>query len=95
MGTFGDAVNTTGTPEPVTLLDVKQDAGKSIDYVLPAGWNGTVYLLSGTVQLNGSHHLKQNEGIAFGAASADVKITLIAGADARLLLISGPPVAAN
>jgi len=95
MGMYGNAVNAATTPEPVTFLDAAVDAGKSIDYVLPAGWNGTIYILSGAVQLNSARNIKENEGIAFGAASMDEKISLIAGADTRLLLISGAPIAVH
>jgi len=93
MGTFGNTVNTIHTPEPVTFLDVKLEAGRSIDYALTAGANGTVYILSGAVQINSVHDLINNEAIAFGAASSDEKISIVAGADARLLFISGSPVA--
>jgi len=92
MGAAGDAVNATKTPEPVTLLDIELDAGKTNDYLLPAGWNGTVYLLSGSIQLNKAFTLNKNEGISFGSAAAPEKITFTAGADSRFLLISGPSV---
>jgi len=95
MGTFGNTVNTAVTPEPVTFLDARVGAGKSIDYVLPAGWNGTIYILSGSVQLNGTRDIKANEGVAFGAASADEKISIAVSADACLLLISGAPIAGH
>ncbi|HEY0609339.1 MAG TPA: pirin family protein [Chitinophaga sp.] len=95
MGSAGDTVNTTQTPEPVSLLDIQLDKGKTYDYLLPAGWNGTVYLLSGTIRVATSgagFDLNKNEGISFGAADAAEKITFTAGADSRLLLISGLPV---
>lgn len=95
MGSAGDVTNATKTPEPVTLLDVQLAAQKTYNYVLPAGWNGTVYLLSGTVTLGqsaSSLSLSQHEAIAFGGASANEKITFTAGADSRFLLISGAPI---
>jgi hypothetical protein len=95
MGSAGDAVNATKTPEPITLLDIQLKAERTYDYLLPARWNGTVYLLSGTIRLNtagAGFDLGKNEGISFGAANAAEKITFTAGADSRLLLISGPPV---
>ncbi|HEU4555227.1 MAG TPA: pirin family protein [Chitinophaga sp.] len=95
MGSAGDAVNTNSTPEPVTLLDIQLNAGKTTDYTLPAGWNGTIYLLSGTLQLNSRFTLNKNEAVSFGTAGIHEKIILAAGADSRLLLISGPPVTGN
>lgn len=95
MGAAGDAVNTTQTPEPITLLDIQLNAGKTYEYLLPEAQNGTVYLLSGAISLSTSKtsfDLDKNEGISFGSASAAEKITFTAGADSRLLLISGPPV---
>jgi redox-sensitive bicupin YhaK (pirin superfamily) len=92
MGSVGDAVNTTATPEPVTLLDIRLKAEKSFDYLLPAGWNGTVYILSGKVTLDALHSLNQNEAISFGSADAAKKIILTASGDSYFLLISGPAI---
>lgn len=96
MGSAGDVVNTTKTPEPVTLLDVQLASQKTYEYLLPAGWNGTVYLLSGSITLSHATlglSLNANEAIAFGPASANERITFTAGADSRFLLISGIPIA--
>jgi len=98
MGTAGAAINASQTPEPITLLDIQLAAGKTNDYLLPAGWNGTVYILSGTITLRASEAsfpLNNNEAISFGSAATDEKITFTAGSDSRFLLISGVPVAAN
>jgi redox-sensitive bicupin YhaK (pirin superfamily) len=83
------------TPEPVTLLDLELEQGYTTDYFLPAGWNGTVYLLSGTLTLSAeaiSHTLNSNETIAFGSATIQEKITFTAKDNSHFLLISGPPV---
>ncbi|HEY6899294.1 MAG TPA: pirin family protein [Puia sp.] len=80
------------TPEPITLLDVSLKADNVFDYTLSKGWNGTVYVLSGTVALD-KNSLGDNEAIAFGgAATADEKLRFTAAIDSRFLLISGPPV---
>lgn len=92
MGSVGDTVNATSTPEPVTLLDIKLNAEKSIDYLLPAGWNGTVYVLSGTITINAGSSLNKNEAISFGSSSSDEKIVFTASADSSFLLISGPAI---
>jgi len=92
MGSAGEAINATQTPEPVTFLDIKLQSGKTIDYSLPARWNGTVYLLSGTVAIN-SIKLNNNEAVAFGASTTNETITFTAGGDSRFLLISGAPIA--
>ncbi|KAA2239832.1 pirin family protein [Chitinophaga agrisoli] len=94
MGAAGDTVNGIHTPEPVTLLDIKLDAGKTTEYLLPAGWNGTVYVLSGALQVN-SEALHKNDAISFGAAGGDEQVIIAADAASRLLLISGPPVGVN
>jgi len=92
MGSAGDAINATQTPEPVTLLDIKLSARKTTDYLLPAGWNGTVYVLTGTVAVN-TTKLNSNEAVAFGSAATDEKIIFTAAEDSRFLLISGAPIA--
>lgn len=92
MGSAGDAINTTQTPEPVTFLDIKLNAGNTTEYTLPARWNGTVYLLAGFIAVN-TIKLNSNEAMAFGSADTHEKIIVIAGADSRFLLISGAPIA--
>ncbi len=91
MGSAGDAINAVQTPEPVTLLDIQLLSGNSTDYSLPAGWNGTVYLLSGSVAIN-NIKLNSNEAVAFGAAATEEKIIVTADANSRFLLISGAPI---
>jgi len=91
MGSAGEAINTTQTPEPVTFLDIKLNAGKTIEYTLPAGWNGTVYLLAGFIAVN-TIKLNNNEAMAFGSAATDEKVIVTAGAYSHFLLISGAPV---
>ncbi|MBS1663783.1 MAG: pirin family protein [Bacteroidetes bacterium] len=85
--------NPVTTPEPVTFLDVTLKTAKTFDYTLPAGNNGTIYVLSGTVVLApAAFSVSPNEAIAFGAADTDEKMAFIGSADSRFLLISGPPV---
>jgi len=90
MGSTSTTVNPVTTPEPVTLLDITLGAGKSYIHPLPAGFNGTVYLLEGAVEI-GNAALRPNEAISFGAAGTNEPVTVTASADSRLLLISGPP----
>ena len=91
MGSTSTTVNPVATPEPVTLLDITLASGKSYVHPLPAGFNGTVYVLSGGIEVGGEA-LQANEAIAFGAATTSEPVTVTASADSRLLLISGPPV---
>jgi len=92
MGSFDKTVNPAVTPEPITLLDIKLNAEKSTGYLLPAEWNGTVYVLSGTITIGDSISVKQNEAVSFGNAGTDEQIPFTSAADSRFLLISGPPV---
>jgi redox-sensitive bicupin YhaK (pirin superfamily) len=94
-GASGELVNPTETPEKITFLDIHIQQGKSFDYLLPAGWNGTIYLLSGTLEvktLAGKFPLGENDTIALGASGGDAQLAIWARAASHFLLISGMPV---
>ena len=96
IGATGDLVNNVKTPEDITFLDLVINSGKAFQHMLPAGWNGTVYLLSGELQVGtnaGSFEMRSNDTVALGAAAENAQITLAAKASCHLLFISGLPVA--
>ncbi|SEN71310.1 hypothetical protein SAMN04488505_11262 [Chitinophaga rupis] len=95
-GATGDLVNSVKTPEDITFLDLTINSGKVFRHGLPAGWNGTVYLLSGALQVDtpaGSFEMQSNDTIALGASAENALITLVAKTRCHMLFISGLPVA--
>jgi len=96
LGSTGDLVNAVKTPEAITFLDLTIATGKSFQHQLPAGWNGTVYVLAGALQVAtpaGTSVLHASDTIALGSSTENARITLRAETDSHLLFISGLPVA--
>lgn len=95
MGESGALVNPVRTPEKITFLDIRLEAGKSYSHILPSGWNGTLYLLSGMVEVTtpaGASALATGDTLALGSGGEDALITLNGGSACHLLFISGAPV---
>ncbi len=94
LGEGADMVNPVETPEDITFLDLKITRGKTFQHQLPAGWNGTIYLLSGTLTVETPAEnlvMNANDTIALGASGKSAKITLSAETNCHLLFISGLP----
>lgn len=94
-GAAADMVNEVVTPERITFLDLTIAVGKSFEHLLPAGWNGVFYVLSGAVEIEAaaeSFTLNAHETVALGSSAEDTKITFQAKEDCHLLFISGVPV---
>ena len=53
-GRTGDLVSTTRNRVPVTLLDVRLDPGARVEQVLPASFNGFLYVIDGVVSVEGT-----------------------------------------
>ncbi|WP_161964542.1 pirin family protein [Mucilaginibacter endophyticus] len=96
MGSTNGLINPIKTPEDITFLDIKIEAGKNFKHLLPSNWNGTVYLLSGGMEIEtsaGKSLMNTNDTLAFGSADDQSEIVFKAGSDSHLLFISGHPVA--
>jgi len=95
LGSAAGLVNEVSTPENITFLDLRIAGGKTFAHVLPAGWNGTVYLLSGALHVEvaaESLALNAHETVALGLSAEDAQIVFKAAADSHLLFVSGVPV---
>lgn len=95
MGSTAELINPVITPEAITFLDLSIAAGKSFRHQLLAGWNGTIYVLSGILEVitpAGKSVLNSSDTIAFGDAIETAQITFNAAKDSHLLFISGLPV---
>lgn len=82
-GTQGAAKTFT----PVTLLDVRIEAGGRAEWNLPAGQNASIVLLRGNVTLNGSTALKGEAQIA--VLSPDGESIRIEAKEQSILLVLG------
>jgi len=95
LGSTAGLVNKVRTPEDITFLNLRFTQGSNFSHQLPAHWNSTVYVLSGTIEAEtpaGKSVLNSNDTIAIGSAVTDSQITFHAGTSCHLLFISGHPV---
>lgn len=95
LGSAAGMINPVSTPEDITFLDLTIGAGKTFAHLLPAGWNGMIYVLSGLLHVtasSGNLSLEDHETVALGSSAEGAQIILTAETDCHLLFISGIPV---
>lgn len=89
-GNFAGTQGAASTFSPVNLWDIKLNAGKSVELIVPAGHNTMLFVRQGKVALGGT---------VIGAAdmalleSEGTRIKLQAQEDTSLLLMGGEPIA--
>ena len=101
LGTAGEARiiagqwnGTTGaarTVTPVNVFDVRLQAGANTEVKLPEGHNTALVLLKGEVTINGGSALKGEAQLALLSPEGE-RISLDAGRDSVLLILSGAPI---
>ena len=89
-GSFGDAEGPAKTFTPVNLWDVRLKAGKSALFELPEGHMTAVFVLKGSVTVNGSTKVGASEFVTFGRKGAGISID--ADADSTVLILGGEPI---
>lgn len=94
-GTTGALRSPTRNHVPVTLADVRLEAGASVELELPAPYNGLVYVIEGDVQAGAQASLLADGQVGWldrPDAEGDSALRLVAGASgARALLYAGLP----
>ena len=89
-GEFGTAKGPAHTFTPVTLLDVRLRAGKSLRLSLKEGHTASLYLLKGKVLVNGHEEAGGTELVLLDRPGDE--ITLEAMADTTLFVMNGEPI---
>ncbi len=89
-GEFGGAKGPARTFTPVSLLDVRLRAGKSLRLSIKDGYTASLYVLTGKVLVNGAEAASATELVTF-ERNGDA-ITVEATADATLFVMSGEPI---
>ena len=74
----------------VHLYDVRLRAGSRTDLTVPARYNGALFVLQGTVELNGSHWVTE-AGLAIYSGEG-TGLTVESEEDSHLLVLSGEPI---
>ena len=89
-GEFNGVKGPARTFTPLNVWDVRLEAGQRAELDLPAGHTAILFVLRGAVTLNGSRRVNASEMALLDSAGAGV--TVEAGEDATLLVLSGEPI---
>jgi redox-sensitive bicupin YhaK (pirin superfamily) len=85
-GTRGPAATFT----PVNLWDIRLQQGSQTELPVPAGFTALLFVLNGSVQVNGAESVERTELASFNRDGET--ISLRANTDSKLLLMSGQPI---
>lgn len=86
-GDFNATQGAADTFTPVDVWDVRLNADKQADFMVPEGRSLLVVVLEGTVQINGEEILRDAQMAVLDTAGEDFRIA--ANSDAKLLVLSG------
>ena len=89
-GSFGNAQGPARTFTPINLWDVRLKAGKIVLFELPERHMTAVFVLKGSVTVNGSTKVAASEFVTFGREGAGISIN--AEADSTVLILGGEPI---
>ncbi|HEY2351851.1 MAG TPA: pirin-like C-terminal cupin domain-containing protein, partial [Candidatus Acidoferrum sp.] len=90
-GEWNGTAGAARTVTPVNVFDVRLQGGANTEVNLPEGHNTAVVLLKGEVAINGGSALKSEAQLALLSAEGE-RISLDAGRDSVLLILSGAPI---
>ncbi|HEY4291289.1 MAG TPA: pirin family protein [Puia sp.] len=88
-GTFNGVTGPTATYTPVNVFDLRLKKGGTVTTSLPAGHNTALLLVNGSAAVNGQP-APEHSFVLF--ANEGEEITIMAGEDAVILLLSGEPL---
>ena len=89
-GSVGGAKGPAKTFTPIELYDVRLRAGHSMPLQIPNGYNVGLLILSGQASVEGAHRLSEADLAVF--ASTGESVTVIAEADATILVMAGEAI---
>ena len=89
-GEFAGSRGPAQTFTPVTVLDVRLRAGRSVRLSLRDGYTAAAYILKGKVLLNGTEAASETEFVIFDRKGDEVEI--LATTDATLFVLNGQPI---
>jgi redox-sensitive bicupin YhaK (pirin superfamily) len=88
-GAFGGAKGPAETFTPMNLWDVRMNAGRSASFTTETGHTAAVFVLKGTVAVNGAN-VRESEFAMLGRTGEAFRVD--ASTDAVLLILSGEPI---
>jgi redox-sensitive bicupin YhaK (pirin superfamily) len=90
-GAYGGRRGPARTFTPIDVWDVRLKAGRSASLTLPEGRTLGVVVLGGTVEINGEEIAREAQIVLLDRTGG--AITIEANSDAKLLVLSGEPLA--
>jgi redox-sensitive bicupin YhaK (pirin superfamily) len=91
-GSFAGLTSPVLNHVPVTIVHMTIDKGASTEQVLPAGYNGFVYVIDGEITVGSSKQVvKQDQVGWFDHSDSESKLTLSSIDGATLVLYAGMP----
>jgi redox-sensitive bicupin YhaK (pirin superfamily) len=88
-GTYDNVKGPARTFSPITILDVHQKAGTTIELIIPADYNTGIYIVKGEAEINGKS-AKSKQLVNFGWNAETINITCIS--DTTFLVLAGDPI---
>jgi hypothetical protein len=89
-GTYGGITGPAITHSPMTAIMGSMTAGGSGILAAPAERRMLLYVLGGSVRLNGEHVVERQQMVVFDDGTGDVTIDILA--DGHVLLLGGEPI---
>ncbi len=78
------------TFSPVQMFDIRLNAGGKTVFNLPGTYNTGILVVEGEVKINGDRSVPVNNYVQF--ANEEGEIAIVAGKEAKILLLSGEPI---
>ncbi|WP_375592005.1 pirin family protein [Chitiniphilus eburneus] len=89
-GEFAGHAGPARTFSPMHVWDLQLRGGALSEWNVPTGWNTSLVVLKGTVEINGATLAREAQLVVFDPAER--VFTLEAAGDASVLLLSGEPI---
>ncbi len=89
-GKFSEKSGPAKTFTPINLYDVRLKAGRSTAVLFPRGTTTAIFLLKGSITLNGTQSLHEAQSALFDLEGEHISIT--ANEEAALLILNGEPI---
>lgn len=90
-GSYEETIGPAQTFSPINVWDIRLNAGASTSLAVPDGWNASVVVLRGTVQVNGKEIARDADLVVLDREGTEIQLET--SNDAVVLLLSGEPIA--
>ncbi len=89
-GSYAGVSGPAETFSPITILDVHQPKGTTLQLQLPAAYNVGIYVVKGSVQLHGNRAAQTKQLVVFGWDADGIEVAF--EEDSTFLVLAGEPI---